>query len=128
MAMRDIAGDISREYLTTHPWITFRLDLEKAPWRFWNHVGEAHSKCRHLARTPLPPFMAQAMERVYLAKGARASAAIEGNSLNEQQAVAAVEGNLEEVVPFAVEVCGGGPGVMVTQRRRWECPPGSWCE
>ena len=22
---------------------------------------------------------------------------------------------LEEVVPFAVEVCGGGPGVMVTQ-------------
>ncbi len=35
------------------------------------------------------------MERVYLAKGARASAAIEGNSLNEDQAVAAVEGKLE---------------------------------
>ncbi len=32
---------------------------------------------------------------VYLAKGARASAAIEGNSLNEEQAVAAVEGKLE---------------------------------
>ncbi|HEV3093387.1 MAG TPA: Fic family protein [Solirubrobacteraceae bacterium] len=39
--------------------------------------------------------MAREMERVYLAKGARASAAIEGNSLNEEQAVAAVEGNLE---------------------------------
>jgi Fic family protein len=35
------------------------------------------------------------MERVYLAKGARASAAIEGNSLNEEQAIAAVEGRLE---------------------------------
>lgn len=35
------------------------------------------------------------MEQVYLAKGARASAAIEGNSLNEEQAVAAVEGELE---------------------------------
>jgi Fic family protein len=35
------------------------------------------------------------MEQVYLAKGARASAAIEGNSLNEEQAVAAVEGNLK---------------------------------
>jgi len=35
------------------------------------------------------------MERVYLAKGARASAAIEGNTLGEEQAVAAVEGRLE---------------------------------
>lgn len=39
--------------------------------------------------------MAQQMETVYLAKGALASAAIEGNSLNEEQAVAAVEGRLE---------------------------------
>ncbi len=91
-----MATDIAREYRTTHPWITFRLDLTKgAPWTFWNDVGEAHSKCRHLARTPLPPAMARNMERVYLAKGARASAAIEGNTLNEQQAVAAVEGTLE---------------------------------
>lgn len=35
------------------------------------------------------------MERVYLAKGAHASSAIEGNSLNEEQALAAVEGVLE---------------------------------
>lgn len=96
MASEDISADNSRGYLATHPWITFRINLDRAvPWTFWNHVGEAHSKCRHLARTPLPPAMAREMERVYLAKGARASAAIEGNSLNEQQAVAAVEGNLE---------------------------------
>jgi Fic family protein len=69
--------------------------LQAAPWTFWNHVGEAHSKCRHLAKTPLPPALARKLERVYLAKGARASAAIEGNSLNEDQAVAAVEGKLE---------------------------------
>ena len=35
------------------------------------------------------------MEQVYLAKGAQASAAIEGNSLNEEQAMAAVEKRLE---------------------------------
>jgi Fic family protein len=35
------------------------------------------------------------METVYLAKGALGSAAIEGNSLSEAQAVAAVEGNLK---------------------------------
>lgn len=96
MATRpDIEADISRDYLESHPWITFRLNLTDAPWTLWNHVGEAHSKCRHLSRTPLPPALARKMERVYLAKGARASAAIEGNSLNEEQAVAAVEGKLE---------------------------------
>lgn len=81
--------------MMSHPWIRFQLDLKQANWEFWNHIGEAHSKCRHLARTPLPPAMARDMEQVYLAKGARASAAIEGNSLNEEQAVAAVEGKLE---------------------------------
>jgi Fic family protein len=91
----DNGTDISREYLETHPWITFRLDLKHAPWQLWNHIGEAHSKCRHLARTPLPPGLARKMERIYLAKGALASAAIEGNSLSEEQAVAAVEGRLE---------------------------------
>jgi Fic family protein len=35
------------------------------------------------------------MERLYLAKGARATTAIEGNSLSEEQAVAAVEGHLD---------------------------------
>lgn len=87
--------DKPRDYEASHPWIRFQLDLKPATWEFWNHIGEAHSKCRHLARTPLPPAMAREMEQVYLAKGARASAAIEGNSLNEEQAVAAVEGKLE---------------------------------
>ncbi len=91
----DIQTDTTKDYLASHPWISFRLDLVHAPWTFWNHVGEAHSKCRHLSKTPLPPRLAGKMERVYLAKGARASAAIEGNSLNEEQAVAAVEGTLE---------------------------------
>lgn len=87
--------DKPRDYQWSHPWITFKLDLERAPGELWNQIGEAHSKCRHLARTPLSPSMARDMERVYLAKGAQASAAIEGNSLNEEQAVAAVEGKLE---------------------------------
>lgn len=81
--------------MTSHPWISFQLDLKSAGWEFWNHIGEAHSKCRHLARTPLPPAIARKMEQVYLAKGAQASAAIEGNSLNEEQAMAAVEKRLE---------------------------------
>lgn len=89
----DIKQD-NRAYTTTHPWLTFRLDVSQAPWTFWDNVGEARSKCRHLSKTPLPPDLAREMERVYLAKGARATTAIEGNSLSEEQAVAAVEGNL----------------------------------
>ncbi|HEY1689730.1 MAG TPA: Fic family protein [Solirubrobacteraceae bacterium] len=91
----DMGMDMGRDYATSHPGISFRLDLKRSPWIFWNNVGEAHSKCRHLSKTPLPPALAAKMERVYLAKGARASAAIEGNSLNEEQAFAAVEGKLE---------------------------------
>ncbi|HEY7829674.1 MAG TPA: hypothetical protein VIC06_03825 [Solirubrobacteraceae bacterium] len=59
MILPDNDTDMSREYLKTHPWITFRLDLKQAPWRLWNHIGEAHSKCRHVARTSLPPALAQ---------------------------------------------------------------------
>lgn len=90
----DIQQD-NREYTQTHPWITFRLNLKGADWTFWDHIGEARSKCRHLSRTPLPPDLARKMERLYLAKGARATTAIEGNSLSEEQAVAAVEGKLD---------------------------------
>jgi Fic family protein len=90
----DIEQD-NREYLQSHPWIGFRLDVRQADWMFWDQVGEARSKCRHLSRTPLPPDLARKMERLYLAKGVRATTAIEGNSLSEEQAVAAVEGNLD---------------------------------
>ena len=85
----------NREYTATHPWITFFLDVSNMPWTYWDHVGEARSKCRHLSRTPLPPDLARNMERVYLAKGAKATTAIEGNSLSEEQVLAAVDGNLE---------------------------------
>ncbi len=90
----DITSDTEREYKRTHPWIVFGLDVSKAPWTMWHNLGEARSKCRHLSRTPLPPALARKMERVYLAKGARATTAIEGNTLTEEQAYAAVEGKL----------------------------------
>ena len=70
-------------YLETHPWITFRLDLRNAPPRFWSLLGEACAKCEHIRAIPLAPETAQRLHRVYLVKGARATAAIEGNTLSE---------------------------------------------
>jgi hypothetical protein len=40
-------------YEQTHPWITFRLDLRQADWGLWLDLGEAASKCEHLAGAPL---------------------------------------------------------------------------
>ena len=70
--------------LETHPWITFQLDLRAAPPRFWTLLGEACAKCEHILTIPLAPEAANRLHSVYLVRGARATAAIEGNTLSEE--------------------------------------------
>jgi Fic family protein len=74
---------MGQRYLETHPWLRFehqtrqsRLDLK---------LGEALSKCQHLAGTPLLPSLAQQLAMIYLAKGVAATTAIEGNTLSEDE-------------------------------------------
>lgn len=86
---------MSRTYLASHPWITFRVDFSDAPPAFWMMLGEAQSKCAHLAGVPLRPAVHQHLHRIYLAKGVRATTAIEGNTLSEEDVLRAVEGELE---------------------------------
>jgi len=86
-----------RTFQRTHPWISFRCDLAKAGAELWLALGEAASKCEHISRVPLRPATAQALHRLYLAKGAAATTAIEGNTLSEAEVLMAVEGRL--VVP-----------------------------
>jgi Fic family protein len=91
----DIVAASEREFLKSHPWITFRLDLRSMPHTFWEYVGEARSKCRHLAFTPLKPAIADQLHTLYLAKGVHATTAIEGNTLSEDQVHEIVQGKLE---------------------------------
>jgi len=91
----DIRRDILRDYKSSHPWLTFSLDLRQADRRFWQMIGEARSKCRHLMFTPLKPQIAHEMEALYLAKGMQATTAIEGNTLTLEQVQSAVEGTLD---------------------------------
>lgn len=84
-----------RTYLKTHPWLTFRLDLKKASPKLWVALGEAQSKCEHLAGIPLKPRYDDEMHRIYLAKGILASAAIEGNTLSEKEVQDRLEGKKE---------------------------------
>ncbi len=88
-------GTETRTYRRTHPWITFDVDLGHAPPRLWMLLGEASSKCEHIAGVPLQPQIAQHLHLLYLAKGALATTAIEGNTLSQEQVEKHLEGKLE---------------------------------
>jgi len=81
-------------YQTTHPWITFRLNLERASPQLWMKLGEVASKCEHIAGVPLQPATARRLHHLYLAKGAAATTAIEGNTLTEDEVLKRIEGRL----------------------------------
>lgn len=74
-----------RKYELSHPWLTYKLDLRRATPRLWIALGEAQSKCRHIAGVPLQPKIADEMHRIFLARGLLATTAIEGNTLTEQE-------------------------------------------
>ena len=79
----------------THPWITFQLDLNRVPYTLWMMLGEAQSKCEHLAGEPLQPDLDHDLHSLYLAKGVHATTAIEGNTLTEKQVQQRIQGKLE---------------------------------
>jgi len=80
----------------THPWLLFeRSDITRASYRTWMLLGEAVSKCLHIARVPLRPATAQELHRVFLAKGIHGTTAIEGNTLSEEEVKRSIEGKLK---------------------------------
>lgn len=82
-----------RTYENSHPWITFRAtELNDLDPKLWMLLGEARSKCEHLAGTPLQPKIADQLYRVTLIKGALATTAIEGNTLTEEQVAGILKG------------------------------------
>lgn len=81
-------------YERTHPWLTFRLDLQRASYKLWIALGEAQSKCEHIAGVPLQPETEKYLHRVFLAKGALATTAIEGNTLSESEVMQHLDGKL----------------------------------
>ncbi|MEK6776301.1 MAG: Fic family protein [bacterium] len=83
-----------RTFEKTHPWIKFELDLRKFDYKLWMALGEAESKCEHIAGVPLQPPTAEKLHLLYLAKGVRATTAIEGNTLTEEEVIERIEGKL----------------------------------
>lgn len=58
-------------------------------------LGESRSKVEHLSLAFLKPEVAEELLQVYLAKGAQATTAIEGNTLSEGEVAAIVAGSAE---------------------------------
>jgi Fic family protein len=87
----------------------------------WLLLGEAASKCEHIAGVPLRPSVAQSLHQLYLAKGVLATTAIEGNTLTEKEVLARLQGKLklppskeylgQEVDNIAVACNGIGEGL-----------------
>ena len=81
-------------YQDSHPWITFKAtDLNELGPKLWMLMGEARSKCEHLAGTPLRPDVAARLYEVMLVRGAHATTAIEGNTLTEEQVAGILHGS-----------------------------------
>ncbi len=77
----------------SHPWITFSVEMRRASPALWLLLGEAKSKCYHLAGVPLSTPVARELHFVFLAKGVHATTAIEGNALTEEQVLRIVREN-----------------------------------
>lgn len=78
---------------STHPWISFKIDPSRISPKTWIALGEAMSKCEHLIGSPLKPGVAAELSSIYLTKGVKATTAIEGNTLSEEQVRARIEGD-----------------------------------
>jgi Fic family protein len=105
--MRNVAqrfGEQRRTYSESHPWINFTFNLRRLDEIDFLRLGEALSKCDHIAGIPLPPAVAAQVHQVYLAKGIHATTQIEGNSLSEEEVRARLEGELR--LPESQEYLG----------------------
>jgi Fic family protein len=87
-------GTPARTYASTHPWITFCIDMGSASPRLWMLLGEARSKVEHVAGSLLKPDVAERLHLLFLAKGALATTAIEGNTLTENEVLDLIQGRL----------------------------------
>ncbi len=82
----------NRRYINTHPWITFSFRTDRVTPRTWVLLGEAASKCEHLAGSAMPPSFAEGLNRISLERGAYGTTSIEGNTLTEAEVRDIVEG------------------------------------
>lgn len=86
---------MKQEIIDKYPWLTFKIDLRSLPFQAWLKLGACMSKCEHISKVPLKPAVAKEMHQIYLAKGVKATTAIEGNTLTEKEVRLRIEKKLQ---------------------------------
>jgi len=81
--------------MTDYSWINYKIELNRLPWHVWIKLGECAAKCEQIKSIPLKPHIREQLHLIYLAKGAHATTAIEGNTLSEQQVKELIEKKLK---------------------------------
>ena len=70
------------------------MDLNSLSYRTWLLLGEADSKCTHIAGAPLALEAAAELYTIYLSRGIHGTTSIEGNTLSENEVRRRIEGDL----------------------------------
>lgn len=83
-----------RTYERTHPWISFRFDPRKLPYPVWILLGEAAAGCTWLREAALPAREGELINYIARLRGVLGNAALDGNTLSEDQVDRLLEGSL----------------------------------
>lgn len=78
----------------THPWITFSINLSRAPAKLWAILGECNALCRYISELPLLPDARESLFNEYLAHSTAAVLAVEGKVLAEDEIKRLITGDL----------------------------------
>lgn len=85
---------MSKTYTRTHPHITFKLDLRRAPPRFWSMLSDAAVRCETYPLIVMDDDVGEALNDLAARRGALASAKIEGNTLTRREVALLARGEL----------------------------------
>jgi Fic family protein len=88
-------ADSTREFQSSHPWISFSFDVRRLDHAVWLQLGQVQAKCEQVSGTPLLPSVAKRLHTLFIARGVRATTAIEGNTLTEDEVLRLLAGELK---------------------------------
>ncbi|MBD3179086.1 MAG: hypothetical protein GF417_05550 [Candidatus Latescibacteria bacterium] len=100
--------DFPRGYATTHPWISFELNMKKAHPRVWILIGKAMHGCRLLRESAADPSLAAEIRSMRRAEAVRGSARMEAVSLSDEQLHEILEMGQEDLDRLAMEIQQSG--------------------
>ncbi|MFC1489852.1 Fic family protein [Candidatus Latescibacterota bacterium] len=69
----------------SHPWITFSINLSKAPAKLWVMLGESKAICEQISGAPLHPSFQKELHQKYYAESTLNTTAMDGNTLSENE-------------------------------------------